>query len=263
MRIVKYSRTNLVDRHRGTMPILLTCPHDGGSVVPGMPLRSRSSTPSGCTGRETFRDGRDAATADITEGVASSILLRTGLSPYVVIARFSRKMVDANRSAACAFSNPAFARYYNEYHSRIAGYITQLQAQNASQGFLFDVHGTNEISSDPADLYIGTANGATLFGGFNRDNLFARHGLRQLLAGVRRVEPYRYDFRYRVSPARASDTETGAVNGAFTVRNYASLISCVQIEVADTIRDSAQLRQLLIEDLSFAIPNFVRRYAPF
>jgi hypothetical protein len=36
-----------------------------------------------------------------------------------------------------------------------------------------------------------------------------------------------------------------------------------QIEIADTIRDVGQNRQFLIEDLAFAIINFVRRHAAF
>lgn len=49
----------------------------------------------------------------------------------------------------------------------------------------------------------------------------------------------------------------------FTVRRYGVFINSIQIEIADTIRDFEQKRLLLIDDLAFAIINFVRRHAPF
>jgi hypothetical protein len=53
------------------------------------------------------------------------------------------------------------------------------------------------------------------------------------------------------------------VDGGFTVRRYGVFINSIQVEIADTIRDFEQKRLFLIEDLAFAIINFVRRHASF
>jgi hypothetical protein len=44
MQQIEYSQTRLVSRHHGTLPVLLTCPHDGGQVPRGVP-RGRNRHP--------------------------------------------------------------------------------------------------------------------------------------------------------------------------------------------------------------------------
>jgi hypothetical protein len=263
MQIVTYSERRLVKRHRGTMPVILTCPHDGSEAPAQVAERTRAATPGGCP---TFRTGRDTETAGITEAVAQKILEATGLSPYVVIAKFHRRFIDANRSSSCAFTDSDAQPFYDEYHNRIGGYVSQIQSENQKRGFLFDIHGTPVIEDDPADIYLGTANGRTLLPDFERRMIFRQHGLHGLLkwsrhqTGIGGLGPV---FQYRVSPENETATETSEVNGGFTVRNYGTTINSIQIEIASSIRNDTEKRGFLIEDLAFAIINFVRRYAPF
>jgi hypothetical protein len=262
MQIVTYAERRLVKRHRGTMPVILTCPHDGSESPQNVRERTSRATPSGCN----FKTGRDTETAMITEAVAQKILDVSGLSPYVVIAKFHRKFIDANRSSNCAFTDPDGRRFYDEYHNRISGYIRQIRVQNGNHGFLLDIHGTGVISDDPADIYLGTANGASLLPDFDRDTLFHQHGLHGLFKSVRHQTGFGGlgpTFSYRLSPVNAAATETSEVNGGFTVRNYAASVNCIQIEITNTIRNDGEKRSFLIEDLAFAIINFTRRHAPF
>lgn len=260
MSIITYSETRLVKRHRGTMPVILTCPHDGSEAPPNVGERKSENTPSNCR----FTTGRDRDTALITESVAQKILDLTGLSPYVVIARFHRKFIDANRSTDCAFTDSDAQPFYDEYHNRISGYINQLLLQNENRGFLFDIHGFTEQEDDNADIALGTANGSTLRPEFNRANIFMQHGLHGLLKWARhQTFPIPDVFKYRVSPVDEAATEIGRLNGGFTVRNYSAVLNCIQIEIANTIRDDEAKRKFLIEDLAFATINFVRRYTPF
>jgi N-formylglutamate amidohydrolase len=263
MRVVTYTERLLVKHHLGTMPVLLTCPHDGIEAPAGVALRSRNATAGNCN----FRTGPDRGTAAITEGVAQRILDLTGLSPSVTIARFERRFIDANRSFECAFTDSANApAFYNEYQRRIAQAAGQILQQNGGRGFLFDIHGTNGVDSDPADVYLGTADGGTLLPDFNRDAIFAQHGLHGLLASVRRNFAglgRRAPLRYRVSPASQKATETRRLNGGFTVRHYGAVINSIQIEVVSALRTDAVLREAFIDDLAFAIINFTRRHAPF
>lgn len=263
MQIVRYAEQHLVKRHRGTMPVILTAPH-GGSEQPAEVLEPRQSdqTPAGCD----FETERDNETALITESVAQKILELTGLSPYVVIANFHRKFIDANRSEPCAFTDLAARPFYDEYHNRIAEYISQIRSQNQSRGFLFDIHGTVEIGGDPADIYLGTKNGSTLPFGFDRRNIFMQHGLHGLLKAASHQTGAGGGgsvLSYRVSPGNETAIETTQVSGGFTVSTYGALINSIQIEIASTIRDVAETRGVFIEDVAFAIINFVRRYAPF
>jgi len=247
------------------MPIILTCPHDGSETPHDVRERERDNTPADCR----FTTGRDKETALITQSVAQKILDLTGISPYVVIARFHRRFIDANRRPDCAFTDSDAQRFYDEYHNRISGYVNQLLLQNENRGFLFDIHGFTEAEDDDVDIALGTANGGSLRPEFDRANIFMQHGLHGLLKWSRHLTilnppvPTPAVFQYRVSPADGAATEIGRLNGGFTVRNYSSALNCIQIEVANTIRDERKKRNFLIEDLAFSMINFVRRYAPF
>lgn len=264
MQVVTYEEDHLVKRHLGTMPVILTCPHDGTQSPAGVQARTREATPDGCQ----FTVLRDLQTTFITRSVAQKILDLTGLSPYVVMASFHRKFIDANRPRSpvnCAFTDPDALPFYDEYHNRIAGYVNQILVQNANRGFLFDIHGKREIVEDPADIYLGTDNGGSLRPGFDRDSIFMQHGFQGLLKSARRETgpapaPV---FQYRLSPADAASPETGSVDGGFTVQRYGAVINSIQVEIADTIRNDDQKRLFVIEDLAFSIINSVRRYAPF
>lgn len=266
MQTVTYEEDRLVKRHRGTMPVILTCPHDGTEKPSGVDERKEENTPDGC-----------GFTPRVTSKLNSSpsrwlqkILDLTGLSPYVVVASFGREFIDANRPKNCAFTDPDAELFYNEYHKWTAEFVKEIREENAKRGFLFDIHGTVEIRNDPADIYLGTDNGRSPLPGFDRDSIFMQHGLQGLLKSVRRERPAPAPvFQYRLSPADAVVPENSSVDGGFTVQRYGVFINSIQIEIADTIRicddddDCKQKRLFLIEDLAFAIINFVRRHAPF
>lgn len=266
MQVINYSKKFLVKRHRGTMPIILTCPHGGLEPPPNVEERDEASTLK--DGDCDFKIKRDKETDTITEGVAQKILQLTGLSPYIVIASFHRKFIDANRRLKCAFTDSDAKVFYEEYHDQILKYVKQLLQENDGKGFLFDIHGIKEIVTDEADIYLGTANGKTLQPSFNRVDIFKRHGLHGILSAFRhqtRLGGPDNIFKYRVSPANEEAKETDGVSGGFTVREYAEKwkINCIQIELADTIRNSEEKRSFVIEDLAFAMINFVRRHSPF
>jgi hypothetical protein len=264
MQTVTYEEVLLVKRHRGTMPVILTCPHDGTEKPPGVDERKKENTPDGCG---QFTTKSDLQTAFITQSVAQKILDLTGLSPYVVVASFDRKFIDANRPRSpknCAFTDPDAKPFYDQYHNRIAEFVKEIREQNANRGFLFDIHGKNVPNDEPV-IFLGTDNGGSLLPGFDRDSIFMQHGLQGLLASVRReTRPSPAPvFQYRLSPADAEAQENSSVDGGFTVQRYGVFINSIQIEIADTIRNDDQKRLFLIEDLAFAIINFVRRHAPF
>ena len=96
MRQIEYSTTRLVSRHQGTLPVLLTCPHDGDE----MPAGSAQADGGGIATR--LPDLRDSTTtcapARSRQGIAQRLLDLTGEAPSVVIAEYDREYIDANRS---------------------------------------------------------------------------------------------------------------------------------------------------------------------
>jgi len=250
MWVIAYEQNQLVSRHVGTLPVLLTCPHGGTAQPPGVPERTGSSP--GCP---PLKKAADTFTRQITTAVAQLILETLGEAPYVVIADFHRKYIDANRSAACAFDVEAAAPFYAEYHQTIRKFIDTIQSDNGARGFLFDIHGTTTIEEDPADVYIGTDNGESVRRLLLDDPLavFRRRSLRGLLLAA----------GYVVSPAQPRILETPQVNGGFTTSTYGSSLAtgldAMQIEIAQPIRLDTKRRKAFIEHFGRAVASITAR----
>jgi hypothetical protein len=92
----------------------------------------------------------DSFTQDIAVGIAENIFwLTKKKEPYVVIANYHRKYIDANRSKTSAYEVPHAKKFYNEYHTKIARFIRKIRVGNIygnGLGFIFDIHGTAGIS---------------------------------------------------------------------------------------------------------------------
>lgn len=268
-RIVSYTTEKFVRRHRGTLPILLTCPHDGGDAPPGVTLRTQANTPDDCTRGNAFNNSRDVGTDDITRKIARRMYQVFGESPYVVIAGFSRNYIDANRpsdddrNSNCAFVGSAAREFYEAYHYWVNKYVSHILTNNEKgTGFLFDIHGTQTIASDPADIYVGTSDGATLRPPVVRDDLYKRRGLVGLLMANKHTIGTSGDgFSFTVSPASSTISETGEVSGGFTVRHYGGTINAIQLEVAREVRDNNDKKEILIEELAYTLVNFARQHA--
>ena len=155
---IDYQVSNLVARHRGTLPVLITCPHGGSAEVPGVPPRNGDTTPARCN----FEKDRDVDTIEVAMGVAQRALEIFGEAPYVVLAQYHRKYLDANRSRGCAFEHPDAAPFYDEYHATVRAFANEIRSENGGLGLLFDIHGTAGIVGDPAAIFLGTANGETV-----------------------------------------------------------------------------------------------------
>ncbi|MDM0001182.1 N-formylglutamate amidohydrolase [Variovorax sp. J22P240] len=250
---IDFNATNLVARHRGTLPVLITCPHGGVADVPGVPL-PRSGR-EGCL----FEPSRDVDTNLIAAGAAQRVLEIFGEAPYAVIAEFHRKFIDANRSRECGFEVDAAAPFYDEYHDTVRAFVDEIRADNGGLGLLFDIHGTGGIPSDPAQIFLGTArdeeDGIARLRAADPQVLARRRSLRGFLEGA----------GYRVSPPDPNGTEVPQFNGGFTIRTYGSShpdgLDAMQLEITRPLRTDPLERGRLIEVLAFAFGNLVSRYA--
>jgi predicted N-formylglutamate amidohydrolase len=255
MWIIEYETSQMVSRHAGTLPVLLTCAHGAPITAKPPGVSQRAGPIPGCPPNKLLGD---SFTRQITTAVAQLLLETLGEPPYVVIAEYHRKFIDANRSETCAFNSSEAAAalpFYAEYHQAIRSCIDEIQAENGSRGFLFDIHGTTTIQEDPADVYIGTDNGASVQRLLEADPLavFGRRSLRGLLRAA----------DYVVSPARQDIPETPQVDGGFTTQTYGSShvngLDAMQLEIAQPIRQSAPRRQAFIEHLGRAIGSLAVR----
>jgi N-formylglutamate amidohydrolase len=250
MRQIEYSETRLVSRHRGTLPVLLTCPHDGEEVPPGVPKRT-GPTPE-CP---DFEPDRDLRTRAVTTGIAQRLLYLRGEAPSVVIAEYDREYIDANRPAECAFEHPAqpshARQFYDEYHNTIRQLIGDIRSENGGLGLLFDIHGTGGIQGTPAALYLGTVNGLTVQRLVQADPqaLQCRRSLRGFLEAA----------------GYAVVAEAPQLVGGHTVRTYGSHhpdgLDAIQIEIVLPLRKEPPQRDCLIEHLAQAIALLVPLWA--
>ena len=250
MGTITYEETNLVSRHRGTMPVVLTCPHGGDQQPPGVPNRRTGvGIPADCR----FEINTDRFTRTITRGVAQLLCDVFGETPHVVIANFDRAFIDANRRAPeCAFEDPDAQQFYQEYHNTIRNLVDTIRADNGGLGLLFDIHGTTQIDNDPADVYLGTLNGEAIFSLLSRDSRALSR--KRSLPGLLREAGY-------IVSAKIPET----LRGDFTLETYGSSnangVDAIQIEIESTLRIDDSKREVFIEDLAYAITSLVARYA--
>jgi N-formylglutamate amidohydrolase len=250
---IDYKLSNLVASHRGTLPVLIACPHGGETEPPGLLPRKRNDVPAECD----FNDQGDEKTREIAEGVAQRALEIYGEAPYVVIADWHRKFVDANRRRDCAFKAAGAAPLYDEYHATVRAFVDDIRAENGGLGLLFDIHGTAGINGDPAKVFLGTADGETVARLLAADSmaLFRRRSLRSYLEAA----------GYPVSPPQPGVPEVPSLRGGFTVSTYGSShadgLDAVQLEITRPLRIDDGERSKLIEVLAYAFGNLVERWA--
>ena len=232
------------------MPLILTCPHGGDEQPPGVPKRTGTNLPPEADCR--FETNTDRFTRTIARGVAQTLFDVFGETPYVVIADFDRDYIDANRSPRCAFEDRDARQFYEEYHNTVRNFVDEIRADNGGMGLLIDIHGTTEISGDPADVYLGTLNREAISSLLSRDPLAMSR--KRSPPGLLREAGY-------VVSAKVPET----LRGDFTLEEYGSSnadgVDAIQFEIESALRIDTSKRDVFIEDLAYAINSLVARYA--
>jgi N-formylglutamate amidohydrolase len=226
---------DLVLTQVGTLPIILTAPHGGRQPIPGIPPRDVEGKPKG--GSQYHVSG-DRETDVLVQAIAREIRQLTGEDVYLVMAKFQRKFIDANRPPKIAYDNAKAAPYYQYYHQTIRQFIDAIRNRHRA-GLLIDVHGQDKL---PDSLVRGTRNGRTI------QQLVSRAGM-DAVTGVNGLFGQLAENGFKVFPNNdvpASGTgENGAFNGGFTVAQYGSQteggIDAVQFEFGTQYRQKAEL----------------------
>lgn len=230
---------DLILTEPGELPVILTAPHGGVEDVPDCAAR----TPAG----RRFVNRPDQRTDLLARGIANELKQLTGKPPYLVIARFHRKFIDANRRSDEAYGTPGCAAVYDAYHAAIRGYISEIRTK-FPRAMLFDIHGQ---AAHPDSILRGTHHGTAVA------RLLARAGA-PAVNGPDSVFGRFAAMGYHIVPlnntAPTDRVEAKGYTGGHTVALYGSNrgdgIDAMQLEfgfslrapdvVAGTARDTAQ-----------------------
>ena len=244
---IMFTAENLVSIKKGTLPILLTCPHNGTEQPAGVDgPRTGTNLPHGCP-KSQFKTEPDEHTWHITDGVAKRIFELTNGWPYVVKFNGHRKYIDVNREKKCGCEVLEAETFFDAYHSTIAQFSQEIRTDNTcSNGlvFLFDIHGKDNNTSD---ISIGTHNELTIqpivkFNpGWGWDY---KYGMISLL--IKRG--------YTISPGVPCQKEDPKFRGGYTVKEHGGW----QLEIAKSKRDPGREQDKLVNDLAEIIHIFYK-----
>lgn len=228
-----YDPASTVVSSKGTLPLILTVPHDGGEFLGLMQQRKKGVVL------------RDSGTRELAERTASMLESKSGKRPYLVIARFSRKYLDANRSEEEAMESKDALPAYRAYHDQIAAYISEVKAKFPDGSLLVDVHGQSE---DPNTTFRGTRAGLTT------KALLSRSG-KDCLQGSKSITGVLATKGYAVNPPAEAPAlqEDRRFAGGYTVFHYGSHrpegIDAIQLEFGKAHRANTRLADDLAETL--------------
>ncbi len=235
-----YDPNDLIVSVAGSLPLILTVPHDGDESIGWISPRTRGATV------------RDAGTRDLAERVAKIVEAKTGKKPYLVMAKFSRKFLDVNRPETAAMESSEALPVYALYHERITDFVRDVSNRFPGGGLLVDIHGQ---SDDPGMIFRGTRAGLTV------KSLIARHGA-AAVQGKQSITGLLEAKGYKVTPAMASDSlrEDPRFAGGYTVFTHGSHrpsgIDAIQLEFGRTYRSAASLA----DDFADALLTFMNRH---
>lgn len=232
----------------GGLPIILTAPHGGRAAIPGVAERKGD-------GVAKFNPRTDSNTDILTEKLADALEQKLGKRPYVVIARFHRKYIDANRRPQDAFESPAATATYEAYHAAIAAACKEVTAR-WGRGVVLDIHGQ---ASQPGVVFRGTQNGKTVA------HLLQQSG-REVVYGEPSLFGQLAKQGFAVFPAIGSgDPEEPSYSGGHTVARHGSssggTIDALQLELGTNYRDAKALADVA-DKLANAIAAFAKSYLP-
>lgn len=229
----------------GTLPVILSAPHGGREPIPGIPPRRG-------VGVAQFTVERDSNTAELAETLAVKLRQRSGATPFLVIARFERKFVDANRDPAAAYEAPQAKPYYDGYHRAISESAEMIR-QKWGGGLLLDIHAQG---AQAETIFRGTDNGRSV------SQLQQQYG-KAALSGPQSVLGYLASLGYKILPDPTGQDRETRYTGGFTTRTYGShrgtKIDAIQLELGSSLRAKANLERTA-SDLAHAIEVFARAY---
>jgi len=231
----------------GMLPIILSAPHGGRQSIPGISVRRG-------IGVAQFRTERDNNTDELAEKIASKIEQKVGARPFLVVAQFERKYVDANRPKNGAYESAVASAYYDAYHHALDRACDQVR-RDWGRGLLLDIHGQG---AEEETIFRGTDNGKSV------TDLEQRFG-HEALTGEGSILGQLKLRGYKVAPSVGANDEERRYTGGYTTRTYGSHrgtnIDAIQLELGTNLRSRANLDRTAT-DFAEGILVFARAYLP-
>ena len=129
MWIITCQEANLVSRHRGALPMILSCPHGGAEQPAGAPERT-GSVP-GCP---PITRSRDLNTSEITTRVVQRLLDIFGGAPYVVVAEGGVDAIQLEIASTIRNDNDLRAEFIENLAYAIGAFAARYVTQSAPMG---------------------------------------------------------------------------------------------------------------------------------
>jgi N-formylglutamate amidohydrolase len=231
----------------GMLPIILSAPHGGREAIPGVAPRRGA-------GVAQFATERDNNTAELAEKIGVQLERRLSAKPFMVIARFERKYVDANRPRADAYEAADAGVYYDAYHQALRAACEQVRL-NWGGGVLLDIHGQG---AEADTIFRGTDNGRSVAAMREKFGAEALMGPRSILGRLALMG-------YRVVPDASGEAVERRYTGGYTTRTYGShrgtRVDAIQLELGTNLRARRNLDRTAA-DFAEAITMFAREYLP-
>jgi len=243
----KRNAESLLTVRVGMLPIILSAPHGGRAPIPDIAARRGIGVPQ-------FTAERDSNTDELAEKIAMKMEEKLGARPFLVIARFGRKYVDANRAEDRAHESAEARPYYLAYHRALEQACDQVR-RSWGRGLLLDIHGQRV---EAQTIFRGTDNGRSISA---LDRLFGG----EALAGQNSILGQMAVRGYKIVPSLASRDRERQYSGGYTTQTYGSHrgtgIDAIQLELGTSLRSRANLERAAA-DLAHAIVVFAREYLP-
>jgi N-formylglutamate amidohydrolase len=231
----------------GMLPIILAAPHGGRQSIPGVSVRRG-------IGVAQFRTERDNNTDELAEKIARKIEQKVGARPFLVVAQFERKYVDANRPRNGAYESAVASAYYDAYHHALDRACDQVR-RDWGRGLLLDIHGQG---AEGETIFRGTDNGKSVTDLEQRFGHAALTGERSILGQLKLRG-------YKIAPSLGANDEERRYTGGYTTRTYGSHrgtnIDAIQLELGTSLRSRANLERTAA-DLAEGILAFAQFYLP-
>jgi N-formylglutamate amidohydrolase len=247
-RAIENPVSDLVTTQEGALPVILSAPHGGTKDVPGVAPRKGEGLPTGGSG---FFTGRDTNTEELAHAVSAAIEKKMGKKPYLVVAKFHRKYIDANRPPEIAYEEAKAKPTYDVYRQALAAYCRDVK-KAYGRGLLLDIHGQGAMKGA---VIRGTKDGKTV------SLLIQRYG-EKAHTGPNSFFGLLSASGCKVFPENLADKEYATLNGGNIVQTYGSGdygIDAIQLEFGGDFREKAKLNDTA-DRVATTVEKFAKLY---
>lgn len=231
----------LIVIQKGELPIVISAPHGGRLPIPDCPLRTNKSLPQFVTVLDTNSD-------KLTEETAQELERLTGKKPWLVIAKFSRKYVDANRPEEQGAESDAGKAVHRRYHDALRRAVDASRSEAGA--LLLDIHSQGNTKDL---IFRGTANLRSLRRDSLKDLVEPTGFLGELERAGLKLQPKAEDANAKEHPS---------FDGGWITRAYGASsengINALQLEVGADYRSKATVTDTA-QKVARALKNRVQK----